>query len=238
MAALLSSEIDDGNKRDMMVDHIADARKLGVEVLPPDVNRGEADFTVARRPDRLRPDRHQGARPRGRRGDRPGPRGRRGRSRTCSTSASGSTTKIVTEGGHRAAHQGRGVRRVRQPFAHRAQLLAALPSAIQAAEEQQEDRTPRPAQLLRPDRRRDGESPTGPATPRADAAARRPAVAEHGEAQVREGGARLLLLQPPARPVRRGPASGSPRTPATMVNDARSRSRRSASAACSRRCGS
>ena len=47
MAALLSSEIDDGNKRDIMVDHIADARRLGVEVLPPDVNAGEADFTVA-----------------------------------------------------------------------------------------------------------------------------------------------------------------------------------------------
>ena len=46
MAALLSSEIDDGNKRDVMVDHIADARKLGVEVLPPDVNQGGPDFDV------------------------------------------------------------------------------------------------------------------------------------------------------------------------------------------------
>ncbi|HVL14636.1 MAG TPA: DNA polymerase III subunit alpha, partial [Gemmata sp.] len=46
MAALLSSEIDDGNKRDMLVDHIADSRKLGIEVLPPDVNRGMADFDV------------------------------------------------------------------------------------------------------------------------------------------------------------------------------------------------
>jgi DNA-directed DNA polymerase III PolC len=46
MAAMLSSEIDDGNKRDVMVDHIADARKLGVEVLPPDINRGMADFDV------------------------------------------------------------------------------------------------------------------------------------------------------------------------------------------------
>jgi DNA polymerase-3 subunit alpha len=46
MAALLSSEIDDGNKRDMLVDHIADARKMGVEVLPPDVNKGQPDFTV------------------------------------------------------------------------------------------------------------------------------------------------------------------------------------------------
>ncbi len=46
MAALLSSEIDDGNKRDVMVDHIADARRLGIEVLPPDVNRGYANFDV------------------------------------------------------------------------------------------------------------------------------------------------------------------------------------------------
>jgi DNA polymerase-3 subunit alpha len=47
MAALLSSEIEDGNKRDIMVEHIADARRLGVAVLPPDVNAGEPDFTVA-----------------------------------------------------------------------------------------------------------------------------------------------------------------------------------------------
>jgi DNA polymerase III alpha subunit len=46
MAALLSSEIDDGNKRDMLVDHIADARKMGIDVLVPDVNRGMADFDV------------------------------------------------------------------------------------------------------------------------------------------------------------------------------------------------
>jgi DNA polymerase-3 subunit alpha len=46
MAALLSSEIEDGNKRDIMVDHIADARKMGVEVLPPSVNTSESEFTV------------------------------------------------------------------------------------------------------------------------------------------------------------------------------------------------
>lgn len=48
MAALLSSEIDDGNKRDVMVDHIADARRLGVDVLPPDINTGQPDFDVVR----------------------------------------------------------------------------------------------------------------------------------------------------------------------------------------------
>ncbi len=46
MAALLSSEIDDGNKRLVMVDHIADAKKLGVDVLPPDINTGMPDFDV------------------------------------------------------------------------------------------------------------------------------------------------------------------------------------------------
>lgn len=46
MASLLSSEIDDANKRNVMVDHIADARKLGVDVLPPDVNVGQPGFNV------------------------------------------------------------------------------------------------------------------------------------------------------------------------------------------------
>jgi DNA polymerase III subunit alpha len=46
MAALLSSEIEDGNKRDIMVDHIADAKRMGVEVLPPNVNASDSDFTV------------------------------------------------------------------------------------------------------------------------------------------------------------------------------------------------
>jgi DNA polymerase III subunit alpha len=46
MAALLSSEIDNSNKREVMVDHIADARKMGVEVLPPDVNVSDSEFSV------------------------------------------------------------------------------------------------------------------------------------------------------------------------------------------------
>jgi len=46
MAALLTSEIEDSNKRDIMVEHIDDARRLGAEVLPPNINEGEADFTV------------------------------------------------------------------------------------------------------------------------------------------------------------------------------------------------
>jgi DNA polymerase-3 subunit alpha len=47
MAALLSSEVEDGNKRDILVQHLDDAKRLGVEVLPPCVNAGEPDFSVA-----------------------------------------------------------------------------------------------------------------------------------------------------------------------------------------------
>src|SRR5262249_25950968 len=46
MAALLSSEIEDGNKRDILVEHIEDARKLGCPVQPPDINTSQPDFTV------------------------------------------------------------------------------------------------------------------------------------------------------------------------------------------------
>jgi DNA polymerase-3 subunit alpha len=46
MAALLSSEIEDGNKRDIMVEHFGDARRLGCPVQPPNVNTDDPDFTV------------------------------------------------------------------------------------------------------------------------------------------------------------------------------------------------
>jgi DNA polymerase-3 subunit alpha len=46
MSALLTSEIEDSAKRDVMVDHIVDARKLGVEVQPPNVNTGNVGFDV------------------------------------------------------------------------------------------------------------------------------------------------------------------------------------------------
>lgn len=45
MAALLSSEID-GSDRDKLTEHIDDANRMGIEVLPPDVNSGEVGFRV------------------------------------------------------------------------------------------------------------------------------------------------------------------------------------------------
>jgi DNA polymerase-3 subunit alpha len=49
MAALLSGDIDARNfkKKDALVDHLEDCRRMGIEVVPPDVNRSEADFAVA-----------------------------------------------------------------------------------------------------------------------------------------------------------------------------------------------
>lgn len=49
MAALLSGDIDNRNfkKKDSLVDHLEECRRMGVEVLPPDVNNSLADFTVS-----------------------------------------------------------------------------------------------------------------------------------------------------------------------------------------------
>lgn len=48
MAALLTSEIEDNNKRDIMVEHFEDARKLGFPVQPPNINEDFPDFTVVK----------------------------------------------------------------------------------------------------------------------------------------------------------------------------------------------
>jgi DNA polymerase-3 subunit alpha len=49
MAALLSGDIDGRNfkKKDALVEHMEDCRRMNIEVVPPDANRSEADFTVA-----------------------------------------------------------------------------------------------------------------------------------------------------------------------------------------------
>lgn len=47
MAALLSSEMDGAEREKYFVEHIEDCRRMGVEVLPPNINEGEAAFKVA-----------------------------------------------------------------------------------------------------------------------------------------------------------------------------------------------
>jgi DNA polymerase-3 subunit alpha len=48
MAALLSGDIPGRNfkTKDQLVEHLEDCRRMNIEVLPPDVNRSEEDFTV------------------------------------------------------------------------------------------------------------------------------------------------------------------------------------------------
>jgi len=48
MAALLSSEMDGAEREKYFVEHIEDCRKMGIEVLPPNINEGESSFRVAR----------------------------------------------------------------------------------------------------------------------------------------------------------------------------------------------
>ena len=49
MAALLSSDIPGRNfkKKDSLVEHLEDCQRMGIEVLPPDVNRSGVEFAVA-----------------------------------------------------------------------------------------------------------------------------------------------------------------------------------------------
>jgi DNA polymerase-3 subunit alpha len=47
MAALLSSEMDGAERDTFFVEHIDDCRRMGIEVLPPNINLGQLDFRVA-----------------------------------------------------------------------------------------------------------------------------------------------------------------------------------------------
>jgi DNA polymerase III subunit alpha len=49
MAALLSGDIPGRNfqKKDSLVEHLEDCQRMGIDVLPPDVNRSGVDFTVS-----------------------------------------------------------------------------------------------------------------------------------------------------------------------------------------------
>ncbi len=47
MAALLSSEMDGAEREKYFVDHIEDCRRMGIEMLPPNINEGESEFRVA-----------------------------------------------------------------------------------------------------------------------------------------------------------------------------------------------
>jgi DNA polymerase-3 subunit alpha len=139
MAALLSSEIDDGNKRDMLVEHIADARKFGVNVLPPDVNHGEPDFAVKNGQILFGLVAIKGL-GRGAAAEIVRARNEGGQFRDLYDFCERIDTKIVQKAAIERLIKAGAMDSFAQPFAHRNQLLTALTGAIQAAEEMQTDR--------------------------------------------------------------------------------------------------
>jgi DNA polymerase-3 subunit alpha len=135
MAALLSSEIEDGNKRDIMVQHIDDARRLGVEVLPPNVNASDGEFTVQQGKIVFGLTAIKGV-GRGASEDIVRSRTEKGPYRDlfdlCERIDLRTVSKAALE---RLVKAG-----AMDVFGHRAQLMQALPRALQAAQEQQNDR--------------------------------------------------------------------------------------------------
>ena len=138
MAALLSSEIDDGNKRDMLVDHIADARKFGVQVLPPDVNRGDADFTVVNGQIVFGLTAIKGL-GRGAAEEIVRARQEKGPFKDLYDFCERVDHRSVTKGAIEKLIKAGGMDVFARPFAHRAQLIAALPGAVDSAEARQQD---------------------------------------------------------------------------------------------------
>ncbi len=220
MAAVLSSEMDGAEREKFFVEHIEDCRRMGIEVLPPNINEGQLDFRVASE-GKI----HFGlgaikgvASRRSRRSSR---RARSGaRSSASTTSSSGLSTKEVGAGCvetliHAGAFDCLG--------AKRSQLLAILPrrsrpdrpsrttAAAASAACSTTSRRPR-ARLPRP-------MPTVMATAHPHhepaCAARYPRAVRRREAGLREEGAWLLHVEPSvARATRRcsrpWPPTGSP----------------------------
>ena len=74
MAALISSVM---STKDKVPFFVARCEEMGIEILPPDVNLSDHEFTVVERQHPLRPGRRQGRRLPGRRGDQARARGGR-----------------------------------------------------------------------------------------------------------------------------------------------------------------
>jgi len=135
MAALLSSEVDDSAK---IVDHIGDARKFGVQVLPPDINRSDADFSVINGQISFGLTAIKGLG----RGAAEGivqARAEKGPFADIFEFCERVDHRAVSQAAIEKAIKAGAMDAFAQPFAHRAQLVAVLAGAIQSAEERQKD---------------------------------------------------------------------------------------------------
>ncbi len=104
MAALLSGDMPDRNfkKKDSLVEHLEDCRRMNIEVLPPDVNRSDADFTVHDGKIAFGLCGHQRLRRPGGRWPSPRRASPAGRFAACSISATGSMPRSATAGRSKA----------------------------------------------------------------------------------------------------------------------------------------
>ena len=93
MAALLTSVGDDKDKSAV---YLAECRRMGIKVLPPDVNASGARFTAGRRGHPLRPGRGAQRRHQRRRVDHPVPQGEGRATPTSTTSCARSTRSPAT----------------------------------------------------------------------------------------------------------------------------------------------
>ena len=98
MAALLSCDISGRNfkSKDSLVEHIEDCRRMNIEVVPPDVNRGDPEFKVEDGKIDFGLSADQGVRRRGGRGDRRRASEERPVHAASSTSANGSIRRSAT----------------------------------------------------------------------------------------------------------------------------------------------
>ena len=152
---------------------IAECRRLGIEVRPPDVQRSGLDFTRRGRGHPLRPAGRQERRPGRHRVDHRGSRGGRGRSARWPTSARGSTCAWSTGGSWSRWSRSGALDRLGHP----AQLLDGLDDALADRAGRAARPAHRPDVALRPRRRaggaRDAPARCAPRRPSASACAGR-----------------------------------------------------------------
>lgn len=136
MAALLSSETD---KRELLLDHINDCKKFGIQVLPPNVNQSEVDFSVVNGNIVFGLLAIKGI-GQGAAEEIVNNRKKYGPYKSLYDLCERIDTKIVSKAALEKAIMAGAMDAFAQPFAHRAQLMAALSGALASAAGTQEDR--------------------------------------------------------------------------------------------------
>ena len=190
MAALLSGDIAGRNfkKKDKLVEHLEDCRRMGIEVLAPDVNRAEGDFTVIDGKLQIGLAAIKGCGRRGRDGHRGGPCQRRAVSQPVRFLRTG-RRPADRPGRHRNPDQGRRFR-----FARRSPLAVdGRGRSGRAGRRRPAGRSPpRTEGAVRGGRRRAGRSRAGRPF------ARRSGMGQPRAFGPRERSARLLSVEPSA----------------------------------------